>query len=349
MIPFQDIFTCEPVPEDPSSAIHDDEIEMPSPIAPGAGCNESQSSYLKTARETARDFLNGAARLCKTGAQFWKIVCKKSPKELVNEFLQSSQMPIGSKGSNHPRVSSRITLPDKSAFDNFNQGFPSIQGFSQFAPIAPTLVTQGMLLLNLVMIRELQNEIHEIADRYFRDQVHDLNGARKTAEKALLSFVKANHKGFVDAAYTTLSTQFSSFCGKMNDIILGTNPEDEWAIIAAIRAADHWDKTCNSMILGVKALVDAFRMSSDLCLIIDPVVAYTDRVENLKELKQIDFRRLGDILHYVNAQKFKNAENYVSDLPQKISDLLDAQEKKPVFLLSSDDLSQLTQKEFIHG
>lgn len=342
MIPFQDIFTCEPVPEDPSSAIHDDEIEMPSPIAPGAGRNESQSSYLNT----ACGFLNDAARFCKTGAQFWKIVCKKSPKELVNEFLQSSQMPIGSKGSNHPRVSSGITLPDKSAFDKV---FSSIQGFSQFAPIAPTLVTQGMLLLNLVMIRELQNEIHEIADSHFRNQVHELNGARKTAEKALLSAVKANHNGFVDPAYITLSTQFSSFCGKMNDIILGTNPEDEWAIIAAIRAADHWDKTCNSMIFGVKALVDAFRMSSDLCLIIDPIVAYTDRVENLKELKQIDFRRLGDILHYVNAQKFKDAENYVSDLPQKISDLLDAQEKKPVFLLSSNDLSQLTQKEFIHG
>ena len=329
---FHDLFSIEPV-SDPSAAVRNGEVEIPSPFAPNAGSEKSQSVYKDTAESFFRNIVNTSrdiGNLLQSGIKIFRLVSKESPNGLLAKIrptLTSAKAAfVGPTGATASNVG--VALPELSM-------------------AAPMLVAGGMLFLVMRTLQGINGSIETLSEELFMHKVRDLDGARETAKRALLAVTNAGYKGFEDSAYTQLKKEFASFCGVLNDKIGSTDPEGESCFASIFRSADKWEKQCCAMKCGVKSLVDTVIVSSDLCCQINPIVAYNDRVEDLKVLTQIDFGRLAEILHYVDHEKFADFESYVTNLPDKLSTLVKAQDQKPVLIVSREELEQ--QQEKAHG
>jgi hypothetical protein len=268
--------------------------------------------------------------LVQSGQKLFRLVSKESQNGLMSKILPKLAHQTGSSS-----VVTGAMIPGGGMV------------LPELSVAAPMLATGGMLLLIMSTLQGIHDSIDTLSEEIFMHKVRDLDGAREAAKMALLAVTNADYKGFQDSAYIQLKKEFSSFCGTMNDKILQTNPEDENMFASVFRRGDKWVKICNAMRCGVKSLIDTITVSSDLCCSINPLIAYNDRVEDLKELGNVNFDRLAEILHYVDHEQFAPFESYVVGLPGKITKLVEAQDKKPVLIFSSNQLS--LQKENAHG
>jgi len=342
----QDLFGIEEAPENPKERIKDDEIEIASPEAEGISRESSAAYQSNIAAWLINGFklIENGKRLWDDGEQLYRVYSKKPTKVISDVLPALAGVSLGPKAAAGPMLGA--IAPKATAVGRVSAGPTSGAGAS-LLPVAeggPLVFLQGMLILISIQLSDIQSQLTDISEQIFMQSVHELKGALGAARNAILAEAKAGYKGFQNSAYVDLNTKFNTLCEEVNSKIDSTNPEDE-NMFKHIFGASKAVKACGSLEHGVHALVDTIAVSSDLCSRISPAVAYNDQISNLNALGKVKFKRLSEILRYVDDDHFSDFESSVKRLPKTIKALIDSQNKKPVLLVSGNELTKLMEKQ----
>jgi len=340
-------YGIEAAPENPKERIKGDEIAIASPEAKGVSRESSESYQANISMFLSNGFklFENGKRLWEAGDKLYRVYSKKPTKELLSDLL-----PALAGVSFAPNAAAVPTLgavaPKATAVGGASAGPTSraIASGTLAAGGGPLVFVQGMLVLISIQLSDIQSQLSDISEQIFMQSVNELKGALGSARNAILAEAKAGYKGFQNSAYVDLNTKFNTLCEEVNSKIDSTNPEDE-NMFKHIFGAGKAVKACGSLERGVHALVDTIAVSSDLCSRISPAVAYNDQISNLEALAKVKFGRLSEILRYVDDDQFSDFESSVKRLPKTIKSLIDSKDKKPVLLVSGNELTKLMEKQ----
>lgn len=340
-------YGIELAPENPKERIKGDEIAIASPKVEGISPESSESYQANISMFLANGFklFENGKHLWDDGKKLYRVYSKKPTSDILSEIL-----PALAGASFDSKVAAGPTLgavaPKATAVGGASAGPTSraIASGTLAAGGGPLVFVQGMLVLISIQLSDIQSQLSDISEQIFMQSVNELKGALGSARNAILAEAKAGYKGFQNSAYVDLNTKFNTLCEEVNSKIDSTNPEDE-NMFKHIFGAGNAVKACVSLEHGVHALVETIAVSSDLCSRISPAVAYNAQISNLNALGKVKFKRLSEILRYVDDDRLSSFESSVKQLPKTIETLVASQDKKPVLLVTGSELTKIMEKQ----
>lgn len=210
------------------------------------------------------------------------------------------------------------------------------------AAVASQVFAQGMLIQISFQLAELQTAIEEIRSELFKDKIRDLKGS----SQAVLDAICTRDKITVATSISAARRDFTRLRDAIDDEIKHVNTTSftsNWYLwkpsVQSIA-----EKQCSQIGEGLNYLLYSVRIIATGYAIIDQQTGQKVAFDLITLTNSLPLAKLQEDLRILPYEKWQGFEEYLQKKRDAMQHLLQAQMKKPVFILSGHEIHALIKR-----